>query len=157
MTEASPGTFIVTRSTVIAAPPEAIFPLIDDFHGWEGWSPWEKVPGDALAKTYSGAPRGVGAIYAWTGKKTGQGRMEITGSTPSSRVDIDLQFIKPFKTNNMTWFTLTPAPVGVQVTWTMTGKTTLISRLMSLVMSMDKAVGGAFAQGLATLKTIAEG
>ena len=157
MTEAKPGTFTVTRSTMIAAPPERIFPLIDDFHAWAGWSPWEKVPGDDLAKTYSGAERGVGAVYEWTGKKTGQGRMENVGSTPSSLVEIDLQFLKPFKNRNLTEFRLTPTSGGTEVVWTMTGKSTLMSKVMGLFMSMDKMVGGQFAQGLASMKAIAEG
>ena len=156
MTDTKPGTFTVTRSTVIAAPPETIFPLIDDFHAWEGWSPWEKVPGDQLSKSYSGAERGVGAVYAWAGKKTGSGRMEVISSTSSSNVEIDLHFLKPFKTNNITDFTLAPASGGTEVTWTMTGKTTLITKVMGLFMSMDKTVGGAFAQGLAAMKAIAE-
>jgi hypothetical protein len=156
MTDTKPGTFTVIRSTVIAAPPEAIFPLIDDFHAWIDWSPWENVPGDELAKTFSGAEKGIGAAYQWAGKKTGQGRMEIVGSAPSSRIDIDLRFLKPFKAENLTEFHLTPVGGGTDVVWTMTGKTTLMSKVMGLFMNMDKMVGGSFEQGLAALKAIAE-
>ncbi|WP_245598801.1 SRPBCC family protein [Methylomicrobium lacus] len=38
-----PDTFRVERSATIKAPAEKIFPLINDFHQWEPWSPWEKV------------------------------------------------------------------------------------------------------------------
>src|ERR1700722_19501920 len=33
-----PSTFRVERSTTIAAPPEKIAALIDDFHQWSAWS-----------------------------------------------------------------------------------------------------------------------
>lgn len=149
-------TFSVKRTAVIAAPAETVFGLINDFHEWTQWSPWEKVPGDELAKSFSGAEQGVGAVYAWTGKKTGQGRMEITDSTPASRIVIDLQFIKPFNQRNETVFALEPTAEGTQVSWTMSGKHNLFSRLMGLFMSMDKMVGGSFEQGLADLKQVSE-
>ena len=42
-----PATFRVQRATRIQAPPEKIYPLIDDFHNWSYWSPYEKLdPGD---------------------------------------------------------------------------------------------------------------
>lgn len=149
-------TFTVERSTVIGAAPDTVFGSINDFHEWVNWSPWENVPGDELAKTFSGAEQGQGAVYAWTGKKTGQGRMEITSSVPDSRIVIDLQFLKPFKQRNDTVFTLQPTDSGVKVTWTMAGKHNLMSKAMGLFMSMDKMVGGSFAQGLASLKSISE-
>ena len=36
-----PATFSVERAITIAAPAERIFPLINDFHQWGSWSPWE--------------------------------------------------------------------------------------------------------------------
>ena len=156
MTDTKQGTFTITRSTVIAAPPERIVPLIDDFHAWVGWSPWENVPGDNLVKTYSGAERGHGAVYEWTGKRTGMGRMEIIGVVPNALVRTDLRFLKPFKAENIADFTLTPIAGGTQVTWTMTGKATLMSKVMGLFMNMDKMLGGSFEKGLAAMKSIAE-
>ena len=70
-------TFRVERSILIDAPAEAIFPHIDDFHAWAAWSPYEKMDAN-LAKTFSGPARGVGAAYAWVGKKAGSGSMEIS-------------------------------------------------------------------------------
>ncbi|HMH71534.1 MAG TPA: polyketide cyclase, partial [Bradyrhizobium sp.] len=46
-------TFTVRRATTVKAPPETIFPLINDFHQWGTWSPYEtKDP--AMKRTYSG-------------------------------------------------------------------------------------------------------
>jgi hypothetical protein len=38
-----PGAFRVERATSIKAPQERIFALINDFHRWDSWSPWEKL------------------------------------------------------------------------------------------------------------------
>ena len=36
-----PDTFRVERAATINAPPETVFPFINDFHNWAVWSPWE--------------------------------------------------------------------------------------------------------------------
>ena len=52
-----PDTFSVQRGTTVKAPPENIFPLINDFHQWGSWSPYEhKDP--AMKRSYSGAGSG---------------------------------------------------------------------------------------------------
>ena len=61
-----PPEFNVARSKTINAQPEAIFPLINDFHSWEKWSPWAKID-PAMKETFEGAPSGEGAIYTWAG------------------------------------------------------------------------------------------
>src|SRR4051812_24302055 len=58
-----PDTFRVQRDIDIAAPPEKIFPLINDLHAHTGWSPFKKDP--AMKRTHSGAEEGKGAIYEW--------------------------------------------------------------------------------------------
>jgi hypothetical protein len=69
-----PATFHIERSTKISAQPEIVFGLINDFHNWQGWSPWEKMD-PAMKKTHSGAPAGTGAVYSWAGNDdVGEGR-----------------------------------------------------------------------------------
>ena len=38
-----PDTFRVERKIDIRATPDKIFALIDDFHNWAAWSPWESL------------------------------------------------------------------------------------------------------------------
>src|SRR5689334_2788797 len=102
-----------SRETHIAAAPAAVHALINDFHQWTQWSPWEEIDPD-LQRTYSGADAGTGAHYAWEGnKKVGTGTMEITASTPE-RIEIALEFLKPFKASNTTVFTLAPEGAGTR-------------------------------------------
>ena len=151
-----PDTFRVERSASIKAPPEKIFPLIEDFHRWDAWSPWEKRD-PALKRMHSGAPAGKGAVYEWDGnKEVGKGRMEILDSTPSSKVHIKLDFIEPFEGHNTATFTLKPEGGATNVTWVMDGPAPFISKLMQVFMSFDSMIGKDFEAGLANMKAAAE-
>ncbi len=151
-----PPTFRVERTARMAAPPERIFPLINDFRQWSVWSPWEtKDP--AMKRTFSGAPLGHGAVYEWAGNKNvGAGRMEIVESSAPSRVAIDLHFIKPFETRSSGEFTLTPEGGMTTVTWAMHGPNLFIGKLMGTLMNMDKMIGKDFEAGLAKMKAAVE-
>ena len=151
-----PDTFSVQRSASIKAPPEKIFAVINDFHRWTDWSPWEKLDPE-MKRTQSGATSGKGAVYAWESNgKAGAGRMEIIESTPASKVGIQLDFIKPFESHNIAEFTFAPEGDATRVTWTMHGPTPFISKLMQVFVSMDTMIGKDFEAGLANLKTLTE-
>ena len=151
-----PDTFSVERSATIKAPPEKIFAVLNDFHRWTEWSPWEKLD-PAMKRTLGGPASGQGATYAWEGNsKAGAGRMEITDSVPARKVGIKLDFIKPFEGHNIAEFTLTPQGDATQVNWLMHGPAPFISKLMQVFISMDKMIGQDFEEGLANLKAVAE-
>jgi hypothetical protein len=150
-----PDTFGVERSASIKATPEKIYPLINDLHSMQAWSAWEKVdPG--MKRAHSGAASGTGAVYEWEGNnEIGQGRMEITESSPS-RVTIRMDFIKPFAAQNTLEFTLKPESDATQVTQAISGPMPYMSKLFGLFCSMDKMIGEKFEESLAALKTTAE-
>ena len=151
-------TYTVERTTTIAAPAGRIYDQIVDFHKWPNWSPWEDLD-PALQRDYSGPEAGTGAVYHWSGnRKAGEGRMEIVRAVDPDRVDIDLQFVKPFKARNDTSFVLTLEDDNrTRVLWTMTGKKTFMTKAMGLFTSMDKMVGPDFEKGLDRLKKVTEG
>src|SRR5262249_50032863 len=99
---------------------------------------------------------GLGAVYAWEGKKAGSGRMEILTAEAGRRIVIKLDFIKPFAAHNTAEFTFTPDGQGTKVTWAMTGPVTLMSKLMGLFFSTEKFLGPQFEEGLANMKREAE-
>jgi hypothetical protein len=147
--------FEVQRSTTIAADPARVLGLIDDFHHWTEWSPWEDLD-PALSRSYSGPDSGVGAHYAWKGnRRAGEGWMEITDSAPD-RVEIELAFMKPMRNTQQVEFVITPTSGGTDVTWRMSGQHEGLMNLFSKVFSMDKLVGKDFEKGLARLKAVAE-
>jgi uncharacterized protein YndB with AHSA1/START domain len=150
-----PDAFRIERRINIKATPEQLFPLINDFHRWKSWSPWEKMD-PAMNRTYSGKPSGVGAIYEWVGnKKVGQGRMEIAEASENTRLFILLEFIKPFAAKNTAEFTFQQQGDETLIVWAMEGKQPLMAKVMCLFMDMDKMVGKDFEEGLQNLQRVA--
>jgi uncharacterized protein YndB with AHSA1/START domain len=150
-----PDTFRVERTVTIKAPPEKIYPLLDDFHNWPTWSPWEKKD-PAMKRTHSGPEKGKGALYAWEGnREVGKGRMEILESSPS-RVFIKLDFLEPFEGHNTAEFTLEPKGDTTTVRWVMDGPAPFISKVIQVFCSMDRMIGKDFEEGLANMKAAAE-
>ncbi len=150
-----PDSFRVQRATSIKAPPEKIAAVLSDFRGWEAWSPWEKLD-PAMKRSYSGAPKGKGAVYAWEGNsEVGQGRMEITDAS-AARVAMNLDFVKPFEAHNKVEFILTPKGDATEVTWSMVGPVPYVAKIVHLFVDMDGMVGKQFETGLANLKAVAE-
>jgi uncharacterized protein YndB with AHSA1/START domain len=151
-----PSEFSVQRSVSIQAPADKIFAMVNDFHQWPAWSPWEHLD-PTMKRTLGGAASGPGAIYAWDGSsKVGAGRMEIKEATAPSRIGIQLDFIRPFEGHNVTDFTFTPRGDSTEVTWLMHGPSPFISKLMGLFVNMDTMIGKDFEAGLANLKAAAE-
>jgi uncharacterized protein YndB with AHSA1/START domain len=151
-----PDVFRVERALAIKAPPEKIFPLLNDLKGWSAWSPYEKKD-PAMKRTFGAITAGKGATYGWEGNKNvGKGSMEITEAAQPSKIVIKLDFLEPFEAHNTALFTLDGKGETTTVTWAMFGPANFISKLMGIFFDMDKMVGTDFEAGLANLKTIAE-
>jgi hypothetical protein len=145
-----PDTFHVERSANMSAPPEAVFPFVNDLHKWSEWAPWDKLDPN-MKKDYEGGP-GPGAKYHWVGNdKVGEGRMTITEAHAPNKVGIKLEFIKPWEATNATTITIMPAGVGSKVTWAMDGSQNFMAKMFGLFMNMDEMIGKDFEAGLATL------
>ncbi|MFN3868955.1 MAG: SRPBCC family protein [Hyphomicrobiaceae bacterium] len=153
-----PAAYTVTRSVLVAAPPAAVFPYIDDFRKWNAWSPWAGK--DANARTaISGPPSGVGATFAWSGnKEIGEGQMTIVESQPAERIAIRLDLVRPHSGTSGAVFTLQPEGAGTRVTWTLNGENGFFDRaaLMMVGIKLDQTVGADYEKGLANLKAVAE-
>lgn len=152
-----PDTFRISRSAVVDAPPETIYPQINDLHNWAGWSPWARLD-PAQETAFDGSPLGAGAIMAWSGnKKVGAGKMKIMESSQNERVRLKLQLEKPMKALSDIQFELKPIDeTRTEIVWTMSGRNEFIGKAMHAFMDMDKMVGSQFEQGLANLKALVE-
>lgn len=145
------------RSILIEAAPEKIYPLIEDLHAWRAWSPYENLDPD-MKRTYSGAEKGEGAVYAWAGNSNaGSGQMEIIETDEPSKVVIALSFTAPMKAENTAIFTLVPEAGATRVTWALEGEADLFVKTIGVFLNMEKMVGSQFEEGLAKLKAVAEG
>ena len=147
---------MVSRSAKISAPPEKVFPHVNDLQAWEAWSPWAKLDPNAK-NSFEGAASGVGAAMSWDGnKKVGAGRMTISESKPCELIRTRLEFIKPFKAINTAEFTFKPDGNQTTVTWSMSGKNNFFFKVFSLFVDCDKLVAKDFEKGLAAMKSVAE-
>ena len=151
-----PDTFRIQRSIVIQAPPEKIFPLINDLHNWPQWAPQDRED-PAIKRSFSGPQSGVGATSDWSGAgRTGAGRMVITESTAPKSIAVDVDWSRPFAARNINEFTLEPDGASTKVTWSMHGPNLYMMKLMSVFTNMDRMMGQHFDSGLQNLKQVAE-
>src|SRR6476620_8703820 len=98
-----------------------------------------------MKRTYGGAARGKGAVYAWEGdKNVGSGRMEILEAAASQKVVIKLDFFTPFEGHNTAEFTMLPQGDGTHVTWVMHGPARFVTRLIQIFMNLDNMIGKYF-------------
>ena len=151
-----PSQFRIERTTVIAAPPSAVFAQVNDFHRWGGWNPWAKLDPE-MTQTFDGAPAGVGAVYTWAGNRNvGEGRMTITESRPNELIRVRLDFLKPLPNTSTAEFTFRPQGNQTAVTWSMTGTNNFMAKAIHLVINMERMIGGQFDRGLADMKSAVE-
>ncbi|THG30063.1 SRPBCC family protein [Naasia lichenicola] len=146
---------VLLRSIDISAEPAEVAAAISDFHRWVEWSPFEGLDSN-LARTYSGPQSGVGAAYAWEGnRQAGAGRMAVTSAT-DDEVGVKVNFLKPFKSESQSTFTMAPTAAGTHVAWQMSFEKTVLARVMSLVAPYEKVLGPELDKGLAKLKVVLE-
>ena len=99
-----PPVLLVQRTVTIIAPPEKVFAVVDDFRNWPKWNPQDRDD-PTLTRTYRGAPNATGAISDWSGTgESGQGTMTIAESVPYSKISVDANWSRPFRTHNVNEF-----------------------------------------------------
>ncbi|MPZ32786.1 MAG: polyketide cyclase [Rhodospirillales bacterium] len=150
-----PDSFRVQRVVLIDAPPDKVYPLINDIKAWAVWSPYEKKD-PAMKRSFGAVTAGKGATYAWEGdKNVGQGSIEMIESGPR-KIVIKLDFLKPFEAHNMGEFLLEPKGDSTSVTWAVYGPSPYMSKVIGTFMNIDDMIGRDFEKGLADLKAAAE-
>jgi carbon monoxide dehydrogenase subunit G len=146
----------VSRSTAMAAPPAAVFKVVNDFRQWDAWSPWSKLD-PAMTESFEGPAEGVGAVYRWSGNsQVGEGTSRIVESRPPELVRMRLEFVRPMAGTNDVQFTFAPEGAGTRVTWSMQGKKPYLGKLMGMFIDCEKMCGDQFTEGLTSLKGLVE-
>jgi uncharacterized protein YndB with AHSA1/START domain len=144
----------ISRTLLVKKSASAIFPYISETRLIQKWNPF--VTGDPTVHLeFKGPPSGVDAQWSWRGKKAGIGRATIVAMEMNKRVDLRLDFEKPFHITNFGEYVLTPKGADTEVTWTI-NETHWIPRLISVFMNLEKMVGAQFEKGLAVLKGVCE-
>ena len=148
-----PRPFEISRSIVIAAPPERIHPFLDSLRNWPRWSPFDTEIED-IRYEFAEPSSGVGAKRTWTSRQMGVGSQEIVASDPRKGVSMKLRM------THMDHFfdiALVPEAGGTRVTWSDRGEFPAAPhwRLIGTLF-IESMVGGMFARGLVALKRVVE-
>jgi hypothetical protein len=88
---ALPKSAHASRSTVIAAAPERVYPEIASLKEWNEWSAWNTRDDPKWKPTYSGPDSGAGAKSSWTESQSGAGTQTITAADPSTGVTYKIE------------------------------------------------------------------
>lgn len=142
----------VERSITINAPLKKVKNSLADFKQWSKWSPWLVMEPDA-ALTYSDRQGQVGATYGWAGVLVGAGSMELL-KINDHILEMEIIFIKPFKSTARVVFDLTQVGDATKVTWHMYGHLTFFMFWMKE--KMRTFVGMDYERGLLMLKEYLE-
>ena len=149
-----PNEVTIQRQTVINAPQEKVFALVDGYKRFNEWSPWAEL--DPNTKyTFEGPDSGVGAKMSWASNNpnVGAGTQMITEYVPNSHVAVDLDFGAMGKSQS--YWDLKPEGTGTTVTWGFKMKLDgMMDRWFGLL--MDRFIGPDYEKGLAKVKALAE-
>lgn len=150
---ALPRAFEISRSIVIAAPPERIHPFVDSFRNWPRWSSFDTADPDARFDSPEPSS-GVGASRSWKGRRMGDGSQRIVASDPRRGVTMQLRMTHMDHTFD---FAFAPEAGGTRVTWSDRGLLPAAPhwRLMGRLFA-ESMLGGMFEEGLAGLKRVVE-
>jgi len=153
----APKTYDVSRSIEIKKSKSDVFKVLRSLKRQDEWSPWAKKDPN-MKKEFKGTDGEVGAISYWLGNKdVGEGEQEITKIIEGERIEGQLRFMKPFKSESDCYFITDEVSAdSTKVTWGFSGKNKFPMSIMMLFMSMDKMVGKDFEEGLSSLKVLME-
>jgi effector-binding domain-containing protein len=136
--------FHIDQFIIVNKPIGEVHRFVSDFHSWTEWSPWLIADQDAKVNVNED-----GKYYEWTGPVSGDGNMNMLAVT-DSRIDIDLTFLKPWKSKAKVWFLLKEVEGGTELRWLMDSS---LPFFMFFMLGMFKAlIAMDFDRGLRMLK-----
>ena len=144
----------VFRSIELDQPTDKVWNHLKYLKKQQEWSPWARKDPN-MDQKFTGIDGEVGAVSYWNGNKdVGEGEQEITKVIDGKRIEQDLRFLKPYKSQSDCYMDLEELEGNrSKVTWGFTGNNKFPMSIMMLFMSMDKMVGKDFEQGLKNLKS----
>jgi len=140
----------VVKSSFINAPVSKVYDIVSDLGTWTAWSPWLIMDKDAKVDVSNG-----GKFYSWEGDRVGSGTLEVIGEDKDNRVDFDLQFLKPWKSEAKTWMEVRPKDGGTEIRWLMDSSLPFFMFFMKKM--MIAFIGMDYERGLKLLKDYVEG
>ncbi|MEO9533246.1 MAG: SRPBCC family protein [Crocinitomicaceae bacterium] len=139
----------IEKSILVDKPIAEIYNKLNNYNHWTPWSPWIITDPDAKVTIAEDAKS-----YEWTGPVTGDGKMAIFNEVENERIDIDLTFLKPWKSTAKVWFRFKEEGQSTRVYWGMDSSLPFflffIKNMMTAMIGMD------YDRGLNMFKEYAE-
>jgi effector-binding domain-containing protein len=146
----------IERSTQIEAPRNIVLDHVRMFKNFSKWSPWNTL--DRNMKTsIEGTDGEVGAVYKWVGNDDVGAGQEVIKSVQPDRVDIEVTFLKPWKSVAPSFFKLeTIDSMHTKVSWGFDMYIGFPWNAMAMLTDINAAVGKDYERGLGNLKKVCE-
>jgi uncharacterized protein YndB with AHSA1/START domain len=146
--------YAIRRDVIINAPRQKVFDYVkllknqDNFNKWVMSDPTTK-------KEFTGTDGTVGFIYAWNGKKSGEGEQEIKNITEGEKIVTEIRFVRPFPAiAYVDMITESLSEGQTKVTW---GNASTMKYPINIMLPMiEKMLAKDMDTSLATLKNILE-
>lgn len=153
-----PKDYTVWREVVINKPKKEVFDYVKFLKNQNNYSKWAQMDVN-MKKEFKGTDGTVGFVSEWDSDSSdvGKGEQEIKGMKDGERIDYEIRFIKPFESTSSAYMTTESINSNqTKVKWVFYGKMPYPMNLMTVVMNMEKAIGGDLETGLNNLKKILE-
>jgi hypothetical protein len=152
-----PQEWSVSRSKVISASPELIYPQVANLKNWQRWAPWTLEKDPTQVYSYEGPEMGAGAKWNWVSQKMGKGHLQLKEADPKKGIVYELFIDMNDMQSTMKGVMAFKEKNGeTEVVWTDSGDSgnNLIKRWMSLL--IGKMLGEEMETGLSKLKDLVE-
>lgn len=141
------------KEITINKPKQQVFEYIKLLKNQNEYSKWSSMDPN-MKKDFRGTDGTVGFVSTWDGNSdVGKGEQEIKKIEEGKRIDYELRFEKPIKSNNKAYM-LTEAinDSTTKVKWGFSGKIPYPFNVLNIFGTMTKDIGNDFQVGLQNLK-----
>lgn len=151
------GDIKVKQSVDIAAPVETVWNLTSNMTALNSWNVWFKK--DKMMKTSIAGNEGhPGSRFCWESDSTemGKGCLILSQLTTLRKVELDLFFYAPYKTNAKAYISLQPMGNNTRVTLNFNCTPPYLLKVIMLFRRAEKMIAANFALSLQELKRLSE-
>lgn len=87
--------YTIIREIYIDVPSQVVYDYVKMLKNQDNFNKWVMVEPE-MKKEFKGTDGTVGFVYAWNGKKAGEGELEIKQLDEGKSVETEIRFIRPF-------------------------------------------------------------
>lgn len=138
-----PRHFHTEASATVNKPVGDVFSYVRYLKNQDQFSYWN-LKDPSMVKTYTGTDGTQGATYSWNSQneELGQGTQTIKNIVENQRLEIRMQFIKPFENeSDATISTTATGPATTTLTWAFDDDMAWPMNLMPYLFNMKKSLG----------------